>query len=147
MYVMCIMCQIFTVCHSSKVPKKATSRSVRYWLRKAGIYSCWAARKPLLSVTNIKKRMEFARTMMGYDFSKVIFSDEKIWKIKPSSKNKVRVWRRRGDRFCARYVSPSVGVLLMGEPLCIMCIVRPICGSHGVVCNQWTRRSNMGAMP
>lgn len=70
----------------------------------------------MLSCGAIRKRLEFAKQFMGFDFSKVIFSDEKIWRIRPCSKNRVKVWRRRGDRYDAKYVAPtssrSVGVMV-----------------------------------
>ncbi len=52
--------------------------------------------------------------MMGFDFSQVVFSDEKIWRIRPGGR--VRVFRRRGDRYNPKYtvktVSKSVGVMV-----------------------------------
>ena len=91
----------------SQAPPKASRYRVRDWLREAGIYSCWAARKPLLSTTNIRKRLDFAKKMSGYDWSRVVFSDEKIWRIRPVNEH-VRVWRRRGDRYDAKYTAKSV---------------------------------------
>ena len=59
--------------------------------------------------------MQWAKEMAGFDFSKVVFSDEKIWRIRPDTKQ-VRVWRRQGDRFTAQYCVPStsrsVGVMV-----------------------------------
>lgn len=83
----------------------AGSRLVLKWLREAGIYSCWAARKPLLSTLHIEKRLDFVKAMEGFDFNKVVFSDEKIWRIRPGGR--VRVFRRRGDRYNPKYVQKT----------------------------------------
>lgn len=79
---------------------------VSRWLREEGIYSCWAARKPLLTTAHIEKRLEFVKAHMGFNFAKVVFSDEKIWRMRPCGQ-RVRVWRRRGDRYEARYCTKS----------------------------------------
>ena len=79
---------------------------VRRWLRAEGVYSCWAAGKPLLTTRHIKKRLEFANKHMVFDFSKVVFGDENIWRIRQGGK--VWVWRRRCKRFDAHYTVPTV---------------------------------------
>jgi hypothetical protein len=67
-----------------------------------------------LTTKHINNRLLFANKMLGYDFSRVVFSDEKIWRIRPGGK--VRVWRRKGKRFDARYTTKttqqSVGVMV-----------------------------------
>lgn len=90
-----------------QIPQLAGPKSVSRWLRKAGIYSCWAARKPLLSTLHIEKRLAFANAHMGFDFSKVVFSDEKIWRIRPGGR--VRVFRRKGERYNPKYTQKTVG--------------------------------------
>ncbi len=45
--------------------------------------------------------------MTGFDWQRVVFSDEKIWRIKPGGH--VRVFRKRGDRYKARYTQKTVG--------------------------------------
>ena len=66
----------------------------------------------LLSTSSINKRL---KEMSGYNFDRVVFSDEKIWRIRPSGAH-VKVWRRKGDRYDAKYVTPStsrsVGVMV-----------------------------------
>ena len=53
--------------------------------------------------------------MSGYNFDRVVFSDEKIWRIRPSGAY-VKVWWQKGDRYDAKYVTPStsrsVGVVV-----------------------------------
>ena len=53
--------------------------------------------------------------MTNYDWQSVVFSDEKIWRIRPCTHH-VRVWRKRGDRYDARYTvkttARSVGVMV-----------------------------------
>jgi hypothetical protein len=100
---------------SPQMPLKVSHDRIRDWLREKGIYSCWASKKPLLSNANIIKRLAFANRMMTYDWGKVVFSDEKMWRIKPSTEQ-VRVWRRKGDRYSPQYTikttSRSVGVMV-----------------------------------
>ena len=92
-----------------KVPSKASKRTVRRWLRKAGIYSCWAARKPLLTSGHIANRMKWALKMQGFDFVPVVWSDEKIWRVRGNA-GKVKVWRRKGEnRFDAKYTLKTTG--------------------------------------
>jgi transposase len=80
--------------------------TVRRWLRAEGIYSCWAAGKPLLTTAHQEARVKFANEHMDFDWSKVVFSDEKIWRIRKGGR--VRVWRRKGKRFAAKYTVPTV---------------------------------------
>ena len=94
------------VLHWFQVPKVPSRMTVQRWLREAGVYSCWAAGKPLLTTRHINLRLQFVNAMMEFDFSKVVFSDEKIWRIRQGGK--VRVWRRRGMRFDAKYTTPTV---------------------------------------
>lgn len=98
------------------MPKKADARTVRRWLRQNGIFSCWAARKPLLTSRHIAQRLQWATAMQGHDFSNTVWSDEKLWKIR-SNAGRVRVWRRKGEnRFEAKYTikttGQSVGVMV-----------------------------------
>ena len=64
-------------------------------------------KKPILSQASILKRLEFCKNMAGFDWSKVLFSDEKMWRIRQGGR--VRVFRRRGHRFIARYTTKSQG--------------------------------------
>lgn len=97
------------------MPEKVSHDRVRDWFREKGIYSCWASRKPLLSSVNITKRLAFAKQMENYDWSKVVFSDEKMWRVRPCGE-RVKVWRKSRDRFHADYtvktVSRSVGIMV-----------------------------------
>ena len=54
----------------------------------------------------MQTRLLFANNMMGFDFSRVVFSDEKIWRTRKGGK--VRVWRRRGKRYDAKFTVPTV---------------------------------------
>jgi hypothetical protein len=80
-----------------QIQRKVSHDTVRRWLNAAGVYSCWAAQKPLLSTTNINKRLQFAQKMMTFDWSRVVFSDEKIWRIRPAHKS---VEKERGQVRC-----------------------------------------------
>lgn len=80
--------------------------TVHRWLKAEGVYSCWAAGKPLLTTAHIEARLKFANDHSGFDFSNVVFSDEKVWRMRPGGR--VRVWRRRGKRYDAKYVVPTV---------------------------------------
>ena len=50
-----------------------------------GFRSIRASRKPLLSRINIKKRLEYARQHRRCDWSRVIFSDEKLFRLRPGN--------------------------------------------------------------
>ena len=81
-----------------QVPYKPSPKTAKRMLTSAGLYSCWAARKPLLSTMNIRKRLNFAENHTMMDWNRVIFCDEKMFRIRPGGR--IRCWRRRGDRFC-----------------------------------------------
>lgn len=92
-----------------QIPQLPTKRTVLRWLRAAGVYSCWAARKPLLTTAHINKRLEWVRNMQGHDFSRTVWSDEKIWRVRQGG-GRVRVFRRVGDnRFDPLYTIKTTG--------------------------------------
>lgn len=58
---------------------KISSSTVRRRLLEAGLHGCKARKKPLLSVKNVKKRLEWAKIHQNWtsaDWAKVLWSDE-----------------------------------------------------------------------
>ena len=93
----------------SQIPPKPSEGSVRNMLRNAGFRCLRPKQKPLLSLENRRKRLKFALAHRGQGFrwDKVIFSDEKIFRVRPGGR--VRVWiPANEDRYVARYVVPIV---------------------------------------
>ena len=64
--------------------------------------------KPLLSILHKRKRLQFARSHLTYgNWSKVIYSDEKLFSVRPGGL--IRCWYQRGtDRFAPKYVVKTV---------------------------------------
>ena len=77
-------------------------------MNEEGIQYCRAARKPLLTPRHIDNRYKFAVDHKDWSVDKwkqVVFSDEKTWRFRPNEKS--GVWRRRGDRYKAKYTVPT----------------------------------------
>lgn len=70
-------------------------------LRGLGLYGRKPAKKPFVSPANLAKRRAWVKKYQGYDFTQVVFSDEKIWR--PHMKNKRWVWRPIGARYHHKY--------------------------------------------
>lgn len=90
------------------------SQSVSLWtvrreLNRCGLLARSAAKKPLLSKVNIKKRLDFCRSYAQFSkeqWRNVIFSDESQFKMFSTRRTIVR--RPVGTRFCNRYVTKTV---------------------------------------
>ena len=90
-----------------EVPFRPGRERIRQILRKAGTKSFRGSRKPLLTSRHIRDRLQFATAHQDFDFNKVVFSDEKIFRIRPGAVS-VRCWRRKGEnRFKAKYTIPT----------------------------------------
>lgn len=72
----------------------------------------------MLSTANIRKRLAFATKFKDFDFTRVIFSDEKIFRMKPG--HRVRCWRKDGDKFKAKCVMPVVS---KSEGIMVWCAI------------------------
>ena len=71
------------------------------------MHSVRAARKPFLSAINRLKRLIFARKYRAFSFDKVIWSDEKIFRVIPGGK--IRCWKKINEsKYTARYCMPAV---------------------------------------
>ena len=93
---------------------------VRHILCKSGLFSFKAAKKPKLSKSNIKKRLEFCKSYIKWtinDWRNVIYSDEcRIHRFSLSGK---LVRRPLGTRFKKRYTIKTVkygGFSICGVP-------------------------------
>ena len=87
-----------------------TARTVRNRLREVGLHGRIAAKKPLLSKTNKKKRMEFAKRYRNWtadDWKGVLWSDESSVEVF-GSRQRQYVRRRKGERYQMDCVMPSV---------------------------------------
>ena len=64
-------------------------------------------RKPLLTKGHREKRLKFVQKMASQDWSRVIFSDEKIFRVRPGGK--VKCWRMVSEsKFLPKYIIPTV---------------------------------------
>ena len=103
---MCV-CIHYTIPCSLQVPGKASRDAVLRILKAEGFASIVAMRKPLLSTVNKRKRKQFALGHRGYDWGNVVWSDEKVFNVRPGEK--VRCWwRRSGNKYAAKYVRTTV---------------------------------------
>ena len=86
------------------------SRTVRKRLQKAGLRGCVAAKKPLLSAANVRRRLVFAREHKDWtveDWKNVIFSDESLFQLFCGAKRLI-VRRRVGEKFKKDCIAPTV---------------------------------------
>ncbi|KAH7944131.1 hypothetical protein HPB52_016367 [Rhipicephalus sanguineus] len=77
----------------------ASLATVRRRLRSAVLRNSVAARKPVLTASNKKSRLQFAEahvSWMADDWGRVIFSDESTFTTRQDQR--MRVWRTRGTR-------------------------------------------------
>ena len=74
-----------------------SNEGVRRRLVKAGLKHRYSAKKPLLTSEHKSDRLAWCRKWRKFDFSKVCFSDEKRFCLKPDGATKV--WRFAGTRF------------------------------------------------
>lgn len=92
----------------SQLPEKPSTSQARVFLKRAGIYSFVVARKPRLTPRHMKERLVFARAFRNFRWNRVVFSDEKIWRVTPHSK--IRCWRKKGEKYIAKNVLPSTAI-------------------------------------
>ena len=110
-----------------QVPHRMSHDTVTRILREAGFRSVRPARVPLLSATNKRKRLLFAKRHLKYQhWGKVIFSDEMIFTVRPGSK--VRRWIPRN----ANKFSPKYAHLTVAHPEKVM--VWAAMDSSGAIC-------------
>ena len=66
-----------------------------------------AVKKTLISVVNRHKRIAFCRKFCNFNFNKVIFSDEKMFRVRPGGN--LRCWKMiTSDKYEGRYTMPTV---------------------------------------
>jgi transposase len=97
-----------------KLKRKKVSisdRTVRRRLNEAGLQSLAPTVKPLLTDRHRKGRSEWAKANKDRDWNQVIFTDETTIKL---FRNKIRVWRRPGQRIVVRSVKHPVKVHVWG---------------------------------
>ena len=68
---------------------------------KLGLNGHRPAKKPFISEANRRKRVTWCKTWKTFDFSSVLYTDEKKWVFHKS--RKAWVWRPVGQRFHPRY--------------------------------------------
>ena len=84
-----------------QIPYRPAKRTLHRLLKRMGFQSVRAVRKPLLSRTNKQKRLQYARKHRVFNWSKVIFKDEKIFRVRPGGH--------------VRYVTPFLGICISNE--------------------------------
>jgi transposase len=88
----------------------ASPKTVKRRIKEAGLSSCVQRGKPMLTPTQAKRRLDFARKYVNKPaefWRKVIFSDESKFEL-ISNKRKTRVWRHKGEEFMRRMVKGKV---------------------------------------
>lgn len=87
--------------------ERSVSRStISRVLNRSGIHSYRATRKPMLTRRHRLSRQKFTKEHSGIDWKCVIFSNEKRYPLRPGGSK--RVWRRKGERYTHKCVSPTV---------------------------------------
>ena len=87
-----------------------STKTVRRELHKAGFHGRAAIRKPLLSKTNVSKRLEWCRNLQNWSIEQwknVIFSDESSFTLFPTS-GRVYVWRQPKEAYDPTCILPTV---------------------------------------
>ena len=123
--------------------KKASTGTIRLCLRRNGLFSHVAARKPLLTDVNRRKRFFWCKAYKSWDtsmWSSVIFSDE--CRVEQYSKRRMLVRRRIGQRNLHQFVAKTVkygGFNVMvwgaikGDGSKVLCRCPPIVNSKAYV--------------
>lgn len=88
-----------------------SARTVRRRLNEAGFKYMKPLSKPLLTEDHQRKRLSWARSLIGFDWNQVIASDETVFRV-----NDVRrfYWQRPGERKVRRTVKYSVKINAWG---------------------------------
>lgn len=81
-------------------------RTVRRALHSEGLHYRRHAVKPLLTETHKRARLEFATNYIDFDWSGVIFTDEKTFKS--SEHGRLHLWRRDNTRYSSDHVVPNM---------------------------------------
>lgn len=87
-----------------------STQTVRRELHKAGFHGRAAIRKPLLSKTNVAKRLEWCKNVQSWSedqWRKVIFSDESSFTLFPTT-GRIYVWRKPKEAFDQDCLFPTV---------------------------------------
>lgn len=96
---------------NSRTEKISISRfTVQRVLKKKGIQSYIAARKPLLTKKQMRKRLKWCRERKHWDveqWSKVIFSDESNYEV-INRKSRVFVKRLKEEKYLHRFLQPRL---------------------------------------
>ncbi|KAL4715876.1 hypothetical protein ACJJTC_014608 [Scirpophaga incertulas] len=82
-----------------------SATTVRRRLHESGLHNRIPARKPLLTPRHKQQRLNFARTYLDYDFSDVIFVDEKVFVT--SQDGRVSLWRANNTRYLESNILPN----------------------------------------
>ncbi len=94
----------------SSIKKKVSVSTVKRRLKEVDLNGRVARKKPLLTKTHKRKRLEWGRKYKKWtksDWEKVLFSDESPFTLFPSS-GKLYVRRRVGEEFLDECISPTV---------------------------------------
>lgn len=96
---------------SSRIKSKISVETIRRTLRKEGYNGRIARKKPYISQTNRKKRLEFAKTFINCDESfweNIIFSDETKINLFGRDGRKQIVWRKANTEYDKKNTSPTI---------------------------------------
>jgi transposase len=91
------------LCH---IGMETSVSSVRRRMKQQGLKRCVALRKPLLTRSKIRRRLEYSKEHAQQNWRNVIFTDE--CSIKIDKAPKVRVTRPAGKALDPKYIAPAV---------------------------------------
>jgi transposase len=109
----------FLVTRDRRMPAKAIKQDlgldhvseslIRRRVREWGFVGGWSRKKPFVSDTNRRKRVQWAREHLGWtkdQWARVLFSDESPYTIRGSTR--FRVWRHPNDRYSPKVVKSTI---------------------------------------
>jgi hypothetical protein len=77
-----------------------SARTIRRRIREGGYQGGWANKKPLISIKNRRRRVQWCKDHLHWtaeDWKKIIWSDESPYTVRGTTK--FRVWRRPNERY------------------------------------------------
>ena len=94
---------------SDRLSLRISPSTTRRYIRRLGLKSCYAVKKPLLTKVKAKKRLAWARTHRKWDeeWKKIAFSDESRFCLHKSD-GRMRIWRAKKEKYHPDCINPTV---------------------------------------
>uniref|UniRef100_A0AAY5KJH2 Transposase Tc1-like domain-containing protein n=1 Tax=Esox lucius TaxID=8010 RepID=A0AAY5KJH2_ESOLU len=105
---------LITTCYNRGMQQSICAATTRTTLRRMGYNSRRSHRVPLISTTNRKKRLKFARAHQNWtveDWKNVAWSNESRFLLRRSD-GRVRIWRKQNENMdpCSHTLGPLVPI-------------------------------------